>query len=57
MARMVVRSYPASANISHAAGARSPAWPGNRAITDDRKRLAVSAYVWGHAQSEYCFAR
>jgi hypothetical protein len=28
--------------------------PGNRAIVDDRKRLAVSAYIWAHVtQSEH----
>ncbi|MGA5704554.1 TniQ family protein [Peterkaempfera bronchialis] len=32
-------------------------WPGNRAITDDRKRLAVSAYIWARiTQGEYFFS-
>ncbi|MFF0390502.1 TniQ family protein [Kitasatospora sp. NPDC004615] len=31
--------------------------PGSRAITDDRKRLAVSAYIWAQAtQGEYYFS-
>ncbi|MFE2729338.1 TniQ family protein [Kitasatospora sp. NPDC059327] len=31
--------------------------PGNRAITDDRKRLAVSAYIWARVtQGEYFFS-
>ncbi|MEV8099671.1 hypothetical protein [Kitasatospora sp. NPDC085879] len=32
-------------------------WPGNRAIIDDRKRLAVSAYIWARVtQGEYFFS-
>nr|WP_234326195.1 helix-turn-helix domain-containing protein [Streptomyces sp. NRRL S-495] len=32
-------------------------WPGNRLITDDRKRLAVSAYIWARVtQGEYFFS-